>query len=134
MQTLPELLQALVQMEGSDLHLSINSPPQVRVHGELTRLPGTELTASETKQLAYSVLADSQKKRFEETLELGGTGLHPRVLPAYRGRGVGTALYEALETYARERGFIEAGTMVVDEGSLAFADRKSTRLNSSHRT
>ena len=70
MQTLPELLQTMVQMEGSDLHITTNTPPQVRVHGHLTRLDGQALTPSDTKQLSYSVLTDAQKKRFEETLEL----------------------------------------------------------------
>jgi twitching motility protein PilT len=70
MATLPELLKTLVEQGGSDLHLTINTPPQIRVHGHLTRLDGTDLSAAETKQLAYSVLTDAQKKRFEETLEL----------------------------------------------------------------
>jgi twitching motility protein PilT len=70
MATLPELLKTLVEQSGSDLHLTINTPPQIRVHGHLQRLDGTDLTAAETKQLAYSVLTDAQKKRFEETLEL----------------------------------------------------------------
>jgi twitching motility protein PilT len=70
MATLPELLKTLVEREGSDLHVTINTPPQIRVHGHLQRLDGADLTASETKQLAYSVLTDAQKKRFEETLEL----------------------------------------------------------------
>jgi twitching motility protein PilT len=59
-----------VDLQGSDLHLSINSPPQVRVHGNLQRLDLLELSPSDTKTLAYSVLTDAQKKRFEETLEL----------------------------------------------------------------
>jgi len=70
MATLPELLKTLVEMSGSDLHLTTSTPPQVRVHGHLQRLEGADLTPSETKQLTYSVLTDSQKKRFEETLEL----------------------------------------------------------------
>jgi twitching motility protein PilT len=70
MATLPDLLKTLVDLGGSDLHLTTNTPPQVRVHGHLQRLEGGELTPSETKQLAYSVLTDSQKKRFEESLEL----------------------------------------------------------------
>ena len=70
MPTLPELLKTTVDIEGSDLHLSIGTPPQVRVHGELRRLELPELAPSDTKQLAYSVLTDAQKKRFEETLEL----------------------------------------------------------------
>ena len=70
MPTLPELLKTTVDIEGSDLHLSINTPPQVRVHGELRRLEFPDLSPSDTKALAYSVLTDAQKKRFEETLEL----------------------------------------------------------------
>jgi twitching motility protein PilT len=70
MATLPELLKATVELNGSDLHVTTNTPPQVRVHGHLQRLEGADLTPSETKQLAYSVLTDAQKKRFEETLEL----------------------------------------------------------------
>src|SRR5437773_3691045 len=70
MSTLPDLLKTLVEMGGSDLHITTNTPPQVRVHGHLQRLPLTDLTPSETKQLAYSVLTDAQKKRFEESSEL----------------------------------------------------------------
>jgi twitching motility protein PilT len=70
MNTLPELLKQTVELNGSDLHLSIGCPPQVRVHGELQRLDLPELTPTDTKTLSYSVLTDAQKKRFEETLEL----------------------------------------------------------------
>jgi twitching motility protein PilT len=70
MATLPELLKTTVEMEGSDLHIATATPPQVRVHGHLQRLPGAEMTPAETKQLVYSVLTDGQKKRFEESLEL----------------------------------------------------------------
>jgi twitching motility protein PilT len=70
MTTLPQLLQMTVEMDGSDLHISTGTPPQVRVHGHLVRLDGPELNPSETKQLTYSVLTDAQKKRFEESLEL----------------------------------------------------------------
>lgn len=69
--TLPELLRKMTEAGGSDLHLTTNSPPQVRVHGHLSPLPGYRLlTPAETKQLAYSVLTDAQKHRFEENLEL----------------------------------------------------------------
>ena len=70
MPTLPELLKMTVELDGSDLHLSIGTPPQVRVHGELRRLDFPDLSPSDTKSLAYSVLTDAQKKRFEESLEL----------------------------------------------------------------
>jgi twitching motility protein PilT len=70
MATLPELLKMLVDMGGSDLHLTTETPPQVRVHGHLQRLQLPVLTPAETKNLAYSVLTDAQKKSFEETKEL----------------------------------------------------------------
>ena len=68
--TLPDLLKTTVERGGSDLHLSISTPPQIRVDGDLVRLEAEELTPSTTKALAYSVLTDAQKKRFEETMEL----------------------------------------------------------------
>jgi twitching motility protein PilT len=70
MATLPELLKTTVELEGSDLHLTTAAPPTVRVHGKLVPLKLPALTAPETKQLAYSVCTDAQKKRFEETQEL----------------------------------------------------------------
>ncbi len=55
--------------------------------------------------------------------DLGYAGLHPRVLPGARRRGVGTALLLALAEHAVDHGFEEAGTNVDDAGSLAFAER-----------
>src|SRR5437764_13447255 len=60
----------MLEMSGSDLHITTNSTPQVRVHGHLQPLDMPVLTPAETKQLAYSVLTDAQKHRFEENLEL----------------------------------------------------------------
>src|SRR5213594_3466634 len=67
---LSELLRKMIEQAGSDLHITTNSAPMVRVHGVLRPLEYSELTPAETKQLAYSVLTDAQKHRFEETLEL----------------------------------------------------------------
>jgi twitching motility protein PilT len=67
---LPDLLKATLELGGSDLHLSMGSPPQVRVDGHLKRLDAPDLTPDGIKALAYSVLTDVQKKKFEETWEL----------------------------------------------------------------
>jgi twitching motility protein PilT len=67
---LPELLKATRDLGGSDLHLSVGSPPQVRVNGHLRRLGLPLLTPEVTKSLAYSVLTDAQKQKFAETWEL----------------------------------------------------------------
>jgi twitching motility protein PilT len=67
---LPDLLKATLDLGGSDLHLSIGSPPQVRVDGHLRRLAQPDLTPDVLKGLVYSVLTDMQKKKFEESWEL----------------------------------------------------------------
>jgi twitching motility protein PilT len=98
--TLPELLKTTVEMDGSDLHLTVNTPPQVRVDGTLQRLPLPDLTPADTKQLAYSVLTDSQKKRFEETLELdcafGIRGLARFRCNVFSQRGSVAAVYRLI--------------------------------------
>src|SRR4029453_8571386 len=100
MATLPELLKKTVEMEGSDLHITTNTPPQVRVHGHLQRLEGADLTPAETKQLAYSVLTDAQKKRFEEQLELdfsfGIKGLARFRCNIFNQRGAVGAVYRLI--------------------------------------
>src|SRR5580765_6744753 len=100
MLTLPELLKITVDKQGSDLHISTSSPPQVRIHGHLERLPMPEMTPSETKQLVYSVLTDSQKKWFEETLELdfsfGIKGLARFRCNVFNQRGAVGAVYRLI--------------------------------------
>jgi twitching motility protein PilT len=61
----------MVDAGGSDLHITTNSPPRIRLHGALKPCEDLPvLGPADTKQLAYSILTDSQKHRFEENLEL----------------------------------------------------------------
>jgi twitching motility protein PilT len=98
--TLPELLNALVSLKGSDLHITTNTPPQVRVHGKLQTLDLPALGPAETKALAYSVLTDAQKKRFEESLELdfsfGIRGLARFRCNVFNQRGAVAAVYRLI--------------------------------------
>jgi twitching motility protein PilT len=59
-----------VQRGATDLHISSESPPLMRVDGQLTPLPVPPLSANEAKNLCYSLLTDSQRHRFEEENEL----------------------------------------------------------------
>lgn len=70
MLNLHQLLKILVEADGSDLHVTTNSPPQIRVDGKMTPLDFPPLNQVETKQLCYSVLTDAQKHKFEEENEL----------------------------------------------------------------
>ncbi len=67
---LHQLLKILVEANGSDLHITTNTPPQIRVDGKMTPLDFPPLNQVETKQLCYSVLTDAQKHKFEEENEL----------------------------------------------------------------
>ncbi|NCO69023.1 MAG: type IV pilus twitching motility protein PilT, partial [Acidobacteria bacterium] len=68
--TLHELLKTMVDRGATDLHITTNSAPVIRIDGDLVRLESPGLTAPETKRLAYSVLTDAQKHRLEEDFEL----------------------------------------------------------------
>ena len=97
---LSELLKKMTELGGSDLHITTNSPPQVRVDGHLRPLDYGELTPADTKQLAYSVLTDAQKHRFEETLELdfsfGIKGLSRFRANLFNQRGAVGAVFRAI--------------------------------------
>jgi twitching motility protein PilT len=68
--TMEELLALMVRQGGSDLHVSVNSPPRIRVDGELLPVEHTPLTAEETRRLATSVLTSDQIARLDRDLEL----------------------------------------------------------------
>jgi twitching motility protein PilT len=65
------LLEEVIEREASDLHIVAGERPKLRVDGEIvnSRLD-IVLTPKDTLQLAYSVLTESQKKRFEMEDEL----------------------------------------------------------------
>src|SRR6266850_1625360 len=99
--SLSELLRKLSELGGSDLHITTGSAPQVRVDGHLAPLEGfRQMTAADTKQLAYSVLTDAQKHRFEENLELdfsfGVKGLSRFRANLFNQRGAVGAVFRAI--------------------------------------
>ena len=98
--SLSDLLKRMLEMNGSDLHITTNSPPQIRVHGHLVPLDLPQMTPAETKQLAYSVMTDSQKHRFEESLELdfsfGLKGLARFRANVFNQRGATAAVFRLI--------------------------------------
>ena len=68
---IPELLGALLDHEGSDLHLTAGAPPVVRVHGELERIEGyPALSPRGLQGMIYAILPQKLRERFEQELEL----------------------------------------------------------------
>ncbi len=68
--TLRQLLEDMVKMDASDLHLTVGSPPVVRVDGKLVRMAYDTLTPDMTKKLAYSIMNEKQRLKFETSSEL----------------------------------------------------------------
>ncbi len=68
---LRQLLEEMIERDASDLHITAGERPKLRVDGDITGSKiDRSLTPKETLQLAYSVLTENQKKRFETEDEL----------------------------------------------------------------
>jgi twitching motility protein PilT len=110
--TMADLLQLLVERGGSDLHITSGTFPQIRISGKLIQLTQFEqLTPQDTQRLAYSVLNEGQKQKFEEENELdlsfGIQGLARFRCNVYRQRGAVGAAVRVIPY--KIRGFDELG-------------------------
>ena len=66
-----DLLNEVLALHGSDLHLTAGTHPVVRVHGEMRPLTDFPvLNGSQIRQMVYSVITQKQRERFETELEL----------------------------------------------------------------
>ncbi len=65
------LLEEMIERRASDLHLTVGEPPRLRIDGDLVDSREKRiLTPKDTLTLAYSILTEQQKKRFETEDEL----------------------------------------------------------------
>ncbi|MGE0269059.1 MAG: type IV pilus twitching motility protein PilT [Candidatus Omnitrophota bacterium] len=67
---LKELLKLCIERKASDLHLTENSPPVLRMDGKLTLTDRPALSKEELKKCIYGILTDTQKEKFEQEREL----------------------------------------------------------------
>ena len=66
-----ELLQRVVELGGSDLHMTAGIHPSVRIHGDIKPLTEFDvLNGSEIRRMMYAVLTQKQREKFENELEL----------------------------------------------------------------
>src|SRR5512142_3333262 len=65
------LLEEMIEKDASDLHIVAGERPKLRIDGDITSASTEDvLTPKDTLSLAYSVLTENQKKRFETENEL----------------------------------------------------------------
>ncbi len=66
-----DLLLLCMEKNASDLHLTANMPPILRIHGSLTMIEDfPPIKRDELRRLIYGCLTDAQKQKFERELEL----------------------------------------------------------------
>ena len=78
------LLDEMISRGASDLHISVGERPKLRIDGRMTGLDAEKLRPKDTQELAYSVLTEQQKKRFEQKAELDFSFAVPK-LSRFRG-------------------------------------------------
>ena len=116
--TMHDLLTLMIERGASDLHITTGTHPQIRLHGKLTPLSQFEVQSpQDTQRLAYSVLNEGQKQKFEEENELdlsfGIQGLARFRCNVYRQRGAVAAAIRVIPV--KIRGFDKLGLPAIVE-------------------
>ena len=68
-QHMRDLLRLLVEKKGSDLFITVDFPPAVKIDGKVIPVSKVRLTSENTKALTYAIMNDRQLKEFEATKE-----------------------------------------------------------------
>jgi twitching motility protein PilT len=95
--SIDDLLEQMVSLGASDLHVTVGSPPAFRVRGHISRAEGFEpFTADDTRALLYRILSSEQQKNFELKRQLDFAYAMPgvarfRVNVYYQRESVGAA-------------------------------------------
>ncbi len=75
---LKKLLKHMSDTGASDIYLTVGLPPMFRIEGTVDRYEGTDvLTSEDTQEVAYSIMNERQKRRFEEDFEMGLALFYP---------------------------------------------------------
>src|SRR6266436_4937973 len=108
--SIDDLLEQMVSLGASDLHVTVGSPPAFRVRGHIARAEGYEpFTSDDTRALLYRVLSSEQQKNFELKRQLDFAYSMPGVarfrVNVYYQREIGpdaTSFAEALKAALRQ--------------------------------
>ncbi|PSB18712.1 type IV pili twitching motility protein PilT [Phormidesmis priestleyi ULC007] len=97
-----DLMEQLIEMGGSDLHLTAGLPPYFRISGHLQPIGDQVLSAEECQRLIFSMLNNTQRKNLEQNWELdcsyGVRGLARFRVNVYKDRGTYAACLRALSS------------------------------------
>ena len=95
-----ELLEKLVKEGGSDLHISSNLPPAIRIDGKLKRMDYPPLAPDDVENLLFPMLSNEQRRRLEQEWELdfsyGIEGLSRFRVNFYKDKGNYAAAFRTI--------------------------------------
>ncbi len=115
---LQQMLKTMVEYGATDLHITVDSAPQVRIDGRIVPLKLPPLDAAQTRWLCYSVMTDSQKHRLEEDMEVdfsfGLQGVARFRANVYNQRGATAGAFRAIPEIIRS--FEQLGLPPVVQG------------------
>lgn len=99
---LTQILAFALQNKASDLHLSADNPPIIRVNGQLRRIKGEKLSSDGIRKMIYSVMNEEQRSAYEKEMDLDfaialGDNARFRV-NAFITRGGTAAVFRAIPT------------------------------------
>jgi len=105
MASITDLLKKVLERGASDLHLTVGRPPMYRVDGDLIPEGIELLNRDQTESLAYSVMTEKQKNKFEKNNEVdfsfGAKGIGRFRANVYRQRGQVACALRYIESQAR---------------------------------
>jgi len=67
------------QLGASDVHIAVESPPLLRLHGALRKIKYRALTAEDTQRMLYEIMSDQQRRRLEREWEIDISYYAPEV-------------------------------------------------------
>ena len=70
MDIINEYLQHMIETDASDIYFTVGVPASFRIEGIVTPYGDRSLGPEDTQSLAYSIMNDRQKKKFEEEMEM----------------------------------------------------------------
>ena len=95
-----ELLEKLVKEGGSDLHISSNLPPAIRIDGKLKRMDYPPLAPDDVENLLFPMLSNEQRRRLEQEWEFdfsyGIEGLSRFRVNFYKDKGNYAAAFRTI--------------------------------------
>lgn len=78
--TIDDLLRYMVEHEASDIYITTGLPPMFRIEGEVSPyVDGTELDSMDTENIAYGIMSEKLRKRFDEDNEMNLALYRPRL-------------------------------------------------------